>query len=102
MRSIDWPGFLLASTAVVLAPGPGSVFVAKSAAVDGRRAGVVAMFGIMVGDWCLILLSLAGVAAFLAAWPALFHILRLLGALYLVLLGWRSLTVEARRVSSDC
>ncbi len=46
MVNIDWMGFSLASVAVVLAPGPGSMFVAKTAASAGPRAGRTAMFGI--------------------------------------------------------
>ncbi len=91
MTPIDWYGFTLASIAVVLAPGPGSVFVAKSAAAGGVRAGVSAMFGIMLGDTCLIILSLVGVSALFTAYPALFHTLRLIGACYLIVLGIQAL-----------
>jgi len=58
MINVDWLGFSLASVAVVLAPGPRSLFVARTAA-GGAREGVLAMAGIMVGDGCLIRFSLA-------------------------------------------
>ena len=32
--SVDWMGFILASVALVLVPGPGSLFVAKTAATS--------------------------------------------------------------------
>jgi leucine efflux protein len=87
MSGIDWYGFLAASVAVVLAPGPGSLFVARSAALSGTGAGIRAMLGIMLGDTALILLSFFGVSALFIAHPALFHIIRLLGACYLIYLG---------------
>ena len=89
MESVDWMGFVLASVAIVLAPGPGSLFVAKTAGSEGVRAGRNAMLGIMLGDSCLIVLSLLGVSALFMACPALFHVLRLAGAGYLILLGLR-------------
>ena len=73
MTNVDWIGFVVASVAVVLAPGPGSLFVAKTAGTGGLRAGRTAMLGIMLGDTCLIVLSLLGVSALFSAHPALFH-----------------------------
>jgi threonine/homoserine/homoserine lactone efflux protein len=87
MISIDWIGFVIASIAIVLAPGPGSLFVARTAGGSGLRAGHKAMVGIMVGDTCLILLSVLGVSAIFSAYPSVFHVFRLAGAVYLAFLG---------------
>lgn len=91
MINVDWIGFILASTAVVLAPGPGSVFVAKTAGAKGTRAGLMAMLGIMLGDTCLIILSLLGASALFRAHPVLFHGVRLAGAGYLIFLGLQAI-----------
>jgi leucine efflux protein len=91
MLNVDWIGFSLASVALVLAPGPGSVFVAKTAATAHARAGRMAMLGIMAGDTCLIGLSLLGVSALFLAHPSLFHVIRLIGAGYLIFLGLQSI-----------
>ncbi|NOZ83766.1 MAG: LysE family transporter [Epsilonproteobacteria bacterium] len=91
MINVDWIGFTVASTAVVLAPGPGSVFVAKTAGSVGAKAGHKAMFGIMLGDTCLITLSLLGISALFTTHPSLFHAVRLVGAGYLILLGLQSI-----------
>jgi leucine efflux protein len=91
MINVDWIGFILASIAVVLAPGPGSMFVAKTAGAKGGRAGRMAMLGIMLGDACLITLSLLGVSALFRAHPVLFHGVRLAGAGYLIFLGLQAI-----------
>ncbi len=101
MTNIDWIGFIPASVAVVLAPGPGSIFVAKSAASAGVSAGRSAMLGIMVGDTLLILLSLLGVSALFAAYPSLFHTIRLAGACYLVFLGLESFFAALKNKVED-
>jgi leucine efflux protein len=89
MAYIDWISFVIASIAVVLTPGPGSLFVARTAVVSGLKAGYAAMLGIMVGDTCLIMLSTLGVSALFATYPAVFDLFRLAGAGYLVFLGLR-------------
>jgi leucine efflux protein len=91
MADIDWISFVIASMAVVLAPGPGSLFVARTAVVSGMRAGYRAMSGIMLGDTCLIVLSVLGVSALFRAYPSVFHLFRLAGAGYLFFLGARLL-----------
>ena len=97
MVSVDWIGFSLASIVVVLAPGPGSMFVAKTAATSRVQGGLMAMLGIMVGDACLILLSLLGVSALFLAHPSLFHVIRLAGAVYLIFLGLQSIFARPKR-----
>jgi leucine efflux protein len=94
---IDWIGFIIASIAVVLAPGPGSLFVAKTATTSGMRAGFMAMLGIMVGDTCLIVLSLLGVSALFHAHPSLFHAIRLFGAGYLIFLGLQAMLTKSKK-----
>jgi len=97
MTNIDWIGFISASVAVILAPGPGSVFVAKTAATTRARAGLMAMLGIIVGDTCLILLSLLGVSALFLAHPSLFHVIRLAGAGYLIFLGLQLIFATSKK-----
>lgn len=94
MAAVDWLCFVPASVAVVLAPGPGSMFVAKTAAATGVRSGHRALLGLMAGDLCLIALSLGGLSALFAAYPGLFHAVRLIGAGYLVLLGTQMLLAK--------
>ena len=100
MISVDWIGFSLASIVVVLAPGPGSMFVAKTAATSRIQGGLMAMLGIMVGDASLILLSLLGVSALFLAHPSLFHAIRLSGAGYLIFLGLQSIFTRLKKSSN--
>jgi leucine efflux protein len=96
MTNIDWTSFLVASLAVVLAPGPGSLFVARTAVVSGTKAGYRAMLGIVAGDTCLITLSVLGVSALFRAYPSVFQFFKLAGAAYLFLLGVRLLVKKPR------
>ncbi|MFC0384780.1 LysE family translocator [Muricoccus vinaceus] len=82
---------VLASLVVAVAPGPDMMFVLGQTLAGGRRRGWAAAAGIYCGAAVHIVLAALGVAALLAAEPALFTALRVLGAGYLIWLGVQSL-----------
>jgi leucine efflux protein len=78
--------FLLASTLVIVLPGPATFFVlgqARHAAADAGRAAL----GIVAGDVILIGLSGLGFSALVARWPLLLTAIKLGGAVYIAWLG---------------
>lgn len=82
---------ILASLAVAIAPGPDMMFVLGQTLAGGARRGWAAAMGIYCGAAVHVLLAALGVAALLAAEPALFTALRLAGGAYLIWLGLQSL-----------
>ncbi|MBD0843632.1 LysE family translocator [Streptomyces sp. TRM68416] len=87
-------GQLLAFTGVaagmVAMPGADFTVVVRNALVS-RRAGLACALGIAGGLLLHTALAVAGVAAVLAALPALFRTLQLLGGAYVLYLGARTL-----------
>ena len=96
MTNVNWLDFMVAVMVVVLAPGPGSLYAAKTAGARGTRSGRMAVLGIMLGDICLIALSLFGVAAIFTTYPSFFRGVRMGGAGYLIFLGLRSVFTSSR------
>ncbi|MDL5200179.1 LysE family transporter [Streptomyces sp. ALI-76-A] len=88
-------GQLIAFTGVaagmIAMPGADFAVVVRNALVS-RRAGVACALGITGGLLLHTALAVAGVAAVLAAVPALYRALRLLGGAYLLYLGVRALS----------
>lgn len=83
--------FILAASLVIIIPGPATLLVAGHARQSARRA-TAAVAGIVCGDVLLIALSVAGFALLMQSLPWLLPALRLLGAAYLLYLGfnlWR-------------
>jgi leucine efflux protein len=83
----DLGTYLLGTVAIILLPGPNSMFVLSVAARRGVRAGYAAACGVFVGDAVLMLLAVLGAASLLKAVPALFLAIKVVGASYLVWLG---------------
>ena len=78
---------MAAALALNLTPGPDMMYVTARSVSDGRRAGVVAAFGIGAGTLAHIAALALGLAALLAAVPLAYDALRIAGAVYLVAIG---------------
>lgn len=83
--------FVLAGWLLNLTPGPDVLYIVSSALRSGARAGVVAALGITAGCFVHIFAAAVGVSALLAASATAFTVLKWVGALYLLFVGWRML-----------
>ena len=81
--------FCLASTLLALAPGPDNIFVMVQSMVHGVRSGLATTFGLISG--CLIhtFLVAFGVSALIQQSDLAFTILKIVGALYLLILAYK-------------
>ncbi|HSU23554.1 MAG TPA: LysE family translocator [Variovorax sp.] len=90
----DYGAFVVAIVVFLLIPGPGNLALVTSTGKGGIRGGLAATFGVIAGDQVLMWLAVAGVAALLAAYPAAFHAVQWLGAVYLAWLGFKMLRAK--------
>jgi threonine/homoserine/homoserine lactone efflux protein len=88
--------FLAVAAVAMLAPGPDTFVVMRTALAEGARAGTWAAAGSATGNVVWGTASALGVAALLAASPAAFSALKLAGAGYLVLVGVQALRAATR------
>lgn len=87
-----WTAFVLASTILLLIPGPTVLLVIGYALSEGRRSAFSVLTGVALGDFVAMSLSVIGLGALLAASATAFTVLKWVGAVYLVYLGimmWR-------------
>lgn len=91
----DYGAFVITIVVFLLIPGPGNLVLITSTSKGGIRGGLAAAWGLMVGDQILIWMSVAGIAALLAAYPTVFHAVQWLGAAYLAWLGLRMVLARA-------
>jgi leucine efflux protein len=88
--------FVIGTVAIILLPGPNSLFVLSTAARHGVRAGYRAATGVFLGDSVLMLAASLGAASLLRAYPPLFYVIKYAGAAYLTWVGI-SMAVKAIR-----
>jgi len=86
--------FVPAALAVVLAPGPDTMYVVTRSLGDGRAAGVVAGCGTATGVLLHTAAAVAGLAALLRASATAYTVVKYVGAAYLCYLGVRLLLTD--------
>ena len=82
--------FALAVLVICVTPGPDMLYILATSISQGVRAGVVASAGMALGMLAHTGLVVAGLAAAIAAAPALYDVVRYAGAAYLLYIGIRS------------
>ena len=80
--------YVLGTAAIVLLPGPNSIYVLTVGAQRGVRMGYRAAAGVFVGDTVLMALAAAGVASLLRTYPPIFIVIKYAGAAYLAWVGF--------------
>jgi threonine/homoserine/homoserine lactone efflux protein len=89
--SRTFAAFLFASLILALTPGPGVLYIVTRTLGHGRKAGLASVYGVALGNLANASVAAVGLAAVLSTSSAAFTVVKLAGALYLILLGIKTL-----------
>lgn len=92
--------YLAAALMLAITPGPGILYVAARTLAGGRGEGVASSLGTGVGGMVHVFAGSLGVSAIVLASAELFTALKLVGAAYLVWLGYRTLRLARREATT--
>lgn len=79
--------FFVVATVLIVVPGPSVLFVVTRSLTQGRRAGIATVVGNAAGVYVQVVLVAIGIGAIVQESIAVFTVVKLAGALYLVYLG---------------
>ncbi|TCL08950.1 threonine/homoserine/homoserine lactone efflux protein [Shimia isoporae] len=100
--SLDlWLTFVAASTALLLIPGPTILLVLSYALTQGRKVAVATAAGVALGDLIAMTASLLGLGAVVLASATAFTVLKWVGAVYLIWLGFKMLRSAKKATLGD-
>lgn len=85
-----------AALLMVLTPGPNMVYLISRSICQGRKAGVISLFGVVAGFLVHMLAAAAGLTALFMAVPLAYEVLKWFGAAYLLYLAWQAVRPGAR------
>lgn len=99
-------GMFSAMLALAIIPDASAMAVAARSISSGFKHGVIVIAGIVAGDFLFILLAVFGLSAIAEMMDGLFHIIKYIGAAYLICFGiilWRAKikTVELEGIEED-
>lgn len=83
-----WLAYLVASWLIALSPGSGAVLSMSHGLAYGVRRTSVTIAGLQIGLAIVLLVAGVGVGAVLVASAQAFWVVKILGAAYLIWLGW--------------
>ena len=88
-----WTAFLLASILIAFSPGSGAVLCMSHGVRFGVRRTGATILGLELGLVVILVIAGAGVGSLLVASEIAFNVVKILGALYLIYIGfsqWRA------------
>ena len=87
--------FALAALAILAVPGPAVIYIVTRSIHQGRAAGLASVLGIHVGTLVHLTFAVVGLSAILVSSATAFTVVKVLGALYLIVIGIRTLLGRA-------
>ena len=93
--------FSLAALAILAVPGPAVLYIVTRSIHQGRGAGLASVLGIHVGTLVHVAAATLGLSAILVSSATAFTVVKALGALYLVVIGIRTLLGRADPAETD-
>ena len=81
--------FCLASVALAVVPGPAVTYIVTQSIDKGRRAGLVSALGVASGGLVHVAAATVGLSALIASSATAFTTVKLVGAVYLIVIGIR-------------
>jgi threonine/homoserine/homoserine lactone efflux protein len=93
--------FSLAALAILAVPGPAVIYIVTRSIDQGRGAGLASVLGIHVGTLVHLTAATVGLSAILVSSATAFTIVKVLGALYLIVIGIRTLLGRADPADTD-
>lgn len=93
--------FTAAAFLLAITPGPGIFYVAARTLAGGRAEGIASSLGTGIGGSVHVVAGALGVSAIVLASAELFTALKLIGAAYLVFIGWRTFQAARRENAPD-
>ncbi|MFM2480942.1 LysE family translocator [Celerinatantimonas sp. YJH-8] len=85
-----WLIYVSVITLLIITPGPSALLCISDGLKFGKKRSVATVLGGAIAALVLMTISAAGLGALLVTSEKLFFLLKILGAMYLIYLGWQS------------
>jgi homoserine/homoserine lactone efflux protein len=96
-----WLAFLVASCVIAVSPGSGAVLSMSHGLSYGVRRTTTTIVGLQLGLAVILLVAGLGVGAVLTASATAFTVIKVVGACYLLWLGWRQWRAPVAKADGD-
>ena len=88
--------FAAAALLMALTPGPNMIYLVSRSICQGRKAGVISLFGVVSGFLVHMFAAAVGLTAVFLAVPLAYELLKWAGGAYLMWMAWQAVRPGAR------
>jgi homoserine/homoserine lactone efflux protein len=96
-----WVTFFVASWLISLSPGAGAVYAMSNGLAHGFKRGYVAVAGLILGIWTILIVGVLGFGVVLSTTRHAFTILKWFGVAYLLYLGWQQFRAPVQAIQAQ-
>lgn len=96
ITEMNLPLFVIAAIALILTPGPDTLYIIARSTGQGRKSGIISAFGISTGLLIHTLTATIGLSSLLMTSAIAYNTIKYLGAAYLIYLGILTLTQKSK------
>jgi threonine/homoserine/homoserine lactone efflux protein len=79
-----------------ISPGPDFAMVTRNSYLYGRNPGLLAALGIALGVQVHVFYTMFGIGLIIAHSPPLFMVIKVVGAMYLIYIGWKTFANQSQ------
>jgi len=83
--------FAAVALGMVCAPGPNMIYLISRSVTQGKGAGVISLFGVMLAFVVYIVATMMGLSALFLTVPLIYTMIKWAGAVYLLWLAWKAI-----------
>jgi homoserine/homoserine lactone efflux protein len=95
MEVQTWLAYVLASLLIAISPGSGAVLAMSHGLAYGMKQTRATIFGLQIGLMVILFIAGAGIGSVLIASETAFNTVKIIGAGYLIYLGWSQWVAKA-------
>ena len=101
MELTVWLGLLASALFISISPGPGAIFSISQGTQYGFKRSIISVIGLQLGLMSQIIFLLLGLGILIDQFPGIFSIIKILGMLYLIVLGALQWLKKIEKISTS-
>ena len=101
MELTVWLGLLASALFISISPGPGAIFSISQGTQYGFKRSIISVIGLQLGLMSQIIFLLLGLGILIDQFPGIFSIIKILGMLYLIVLGVLQWLKKIEKISTS-
>jgi len=86
---------------MIISPGPDFAVIVKNSLAYGRQSGIFSSMGVAVANLCHVTINLLGIGIIISQSVVAFTVMKILGAIYLLSIGFKSLLAKPESKESE-